>query len=238
MSTCRRKTVSVVGGLLLLLAAPAPAAPSATQTHASIREAARLHALADVATTPARAEVTVGRLDSRLKLNACDRPLETYDSPNGLRGGRGVVGVRCAGSAPWKLYVPVRIAMLENIVVSRRPVVRGHALTAADVALDEVDTNSVHKAYFTRIEDVIGLRTKRALAAGTTLHAGLLRREKLVKRGAHVEIVANAGGLHVRMRGKAMADGGHGDRIRVKNLNSGRVVTGTVSGRGVIRVLD
>ena len=35
---------------------------------------------------------------------------------------------------------------------------------------------------------------------------------------------------------KALADGSRGDRIRVKNLNSGRVVTGTVTGNGVIQV--
>ena len=142
------------------------------------------------------------------------------------------------GSKPWKLYVPVRIAVLEQIVVSRRPVVRGHTLTTADVMLSEVDTSGLHKAYFTRLEDVVGLRTKRSIGGGKTLHAGLLRREQLVKRGAQVEIVANTGGLHVTMRGKALDDGGRGDRIRAKNLNSGRVITGTVSGRGVIQVQE
>ena len=238
MMALRRKTD--IGALLVLLTAASQlaAAPPATQSHTSIREAAREHAQAEAASLPGKVQVEVGSLDSRLKLTACDQPLQTYDSPNGLRGGRGVVGVRCEGSKPWKLYVPVRIAVLEQVVTSRRPVVRGHTLSAADVMLSEVDTSGLHKAYFTRIEDVIGLRTKRSVGGGKTLHAGLLRREQLVKRGSQVEIVANAGGLHVTMRGKALADGGRGDRIRVKNLNSGRVITGTVSGRGMIQVQE
>jgi flagella basal body P-ring formation protein FlgA len=70
------------------------------------------------------------------------------------------------------------------------------------------------------------------------VHAGLLKRANLVKRGSKVEIIANFDGLDVRMRGEALADGGRGDRIRVKNLSSGRVVTGTVSGSGVVHVMN
>ncbi|MCB1802835.1 MAG: flagellar basal body P-ring formation protein FlgA [Gammaproteobacteria bacterium] len=236
MNVIRRKSgAGLLVATLIGLAAPAAAE---VQTHASIRDAARIHALDVTKTLAGTPRVTVRELDSRLKLTACDQPLETYDSPNGLNGGRGVVGVRCNGSKPWKLYVPVRVAVIERVVVSRRPVVRGQSLQREDLALDEVDTSGLHKAYFTRIEDVVGLRSKRAISAGSTLHAGLLRREQLVKRGAQVQIIANTGGLYVTMRGKALADGGHGDRIRVKNLNSGRVVSGTVSGRGVIQVED
>lgn len=238
MNRIRQKTDSCLAACLLGLLTGTPWAAPAQQSHASIRDAAHAHAIDATGHLPGRAEVTVGSLDSRLRLAACDQPLQTYDSPNGLNGGRGVVGVRCAGGKPWKLYVPVRVALYERVVVSRRPLVSGQTVAAGDVALAEIDVSGVHKAYFTQIDDVVGLRSKRAVAGGKTLHAGLLRREKLVKRGARVEIIANMGGLHVTMRGKALADGGRGDRIRVKNLNSGRVVSGTVSGRGVIQVLD
>lgn len=225
--------------LILALAGGVSASDTDTnQSHQSIRAAAERHALAEAEGLPGRAEVTVGSLDSRLQLTACDRPLTTFDSPNGLNGGRGVVGVRCEGGRPWQLYVPVHIALMERVVVSRRPLVSGQGVKPDDLMLSEVDTSALHKAYFTRIEDVVGLRSKRAIGSGTTLHAGLLERAKLVKRGAQVEIVAETDGLFVRMRGKALADGGQGDRVRVKNLNSGRVVTGTVEGSGLVHVLN
>lgn len=233
MNTRRQKLVAT----LLLLGATTPLAADQSQSHASIRDTARDHALQAAALLPGRPRVEVGSLDSRLRLAKCDVPLEAYDSPNGLNGGRGVVGVRCDGSRPWKLYVPVQLALLEPVVVSRRALVRGQTLGADDLAIDEVDTTTLHKAYFTRIEDVVGLRSKRSVAAGATLHAGLLDREQLVRRGSQVEIVAASGGLQVSMRGKALADGGRGDRIRVENLKSGRVITGTVTGHGVIQVI-
>jgi flagella basal body P-ring formation protein FlgA len=228
----RRKTVGTFW-LSLLICAPLQAE---TTSHQAIRETVRQHAETYHAADDITTEVEVGRLDSRLKLDACDQPIEAFDSPNGLRNGRGVIGVRCPGSTPWKLYVPVSIATLEDVVVARRPLVRGQALTAADLALEPIDTNRLHKAYFTRVEDVVGLRSKRAVSAGEPVYASQLKREQLVRRNSRVAIIANTGGLLVTMSGKALADGGRGDRIRVENLDSGREVTGTVTGRGVIEV--
>ena len=225
-------------GLLILTSTATAGTDHAIQSHQSIRDAARQHALSGAEKLPSRAEVSVGDLDSRLRLTACDQPLETYDSPNGLNGGRGVIGVRCNGSKPWKIYVPVRIALMESVVVSRRAIVRGQELGAGDLMLSEVDVSAVHKAYFTRIEDVVGMHSKRSITAGKLLHAGLLKQAKWIKRGSQVEIVAVGDGLDVRMRGKAMADGSRGDRIKVKNLNSGRIITGTVAGAGVVHVLN
>jgi flagella basal body P-ring formation protein FlgA len=234
-----RQKTDALGLLLLAIAAtPLASGENATEAHDNIRAAAEQHVLDNIDDLPGRIEVKVGSLDSRLRLAECDRALETYDSPNALSGGRGVVGVRCEGSKPWKLYVPVQIAVIDEVVVTRRSVVRGETLQADDLMLSEMDTSRLRKAYFTRIEDAVGLRSKRSIASGSVLHAGLLKRVKLVKRGSKVEIIANLEGLDVRMRGEALADGGRGDRIRVKNLSSGRVVTGTVTDSGVVHVLN
>ena len=238
MNTIRRKTVAAVLGLLILAGPAIAGTGHPTQSHQSIRDAAQRHALNETQKLPSRAEVSVGDLDSRLRLTACDQPLDTYDSPNGLNGGRGVVGVRCNGSKPWKIFVPVNVALMDKVVINRRPLVRGQTLRPEDLMLSDMDVSGLHHAYFTRIEDVTGLRSKRAIAHGTTLHAGLLQRARLIKRGGQVDIVSISGGLQVRMRGKALADGGRGDRIQVENLSSGRVVSGTVVSSGVVHVLN
>ena len=237
MRHIRRKT-DTAAILLMLASYGASADDDQVQSHASIRAAAEQHVLAQADRFAGDPEVSVRGLDSRLKLAACDEPLETYDSPNGLNGGRGVVGVRCNGVKPWKIYVPVHVAVMEHVVVSRRPLVKGQTLGDEDLRLSEVDTSELRKAYFSHIQDVVGLRAKRSVASGTTLHAGLLQRARLIKRGGQVDIVSISGGLQVRMRGKALADGSRGDRIRVENLSSGRVVSGTVVSSGVVHVLN
>ncbi len=231
-----RRKIGTLGLLLILSCKPVVGDEQLSESHDVIRAAVEQHALAQVDDWVGRAEVSVGRLDSRLRLARCDRALETYDSPNALSGGRGVVGVRCTGSSPWKLYVPVQIATFDQVVVSRRPLVRGQVVNANDLIVKEKDTSGLHKPYYSDVADVVGLRSKRAIDRGTTLHAGLLKRARLVKRGSRVEIVARLNGLDVRMRGEALSDGGRGDRIRVKNLSSGRVITGTIAASGLVQV--
>jgi flagellar basal body P-ring formation protein FlgA len=233
----RRRFSVTAGALLAASAAVVATVDDDHQSHASIRAVAERHALVEAERLDGRAEVEVGRLDNRLRLGVCDQPLESFDSPNGLNRGRGVVGVACNGSTPWKIYVPVRLALLDAVVVTRRPVVRGQALTADDLMLDEVDITAQRHGVFRSIEDVVGMRSKRQLDSGDVLSANVLQRPKLVKRGGAVQIIAIGDGLRVSMRGEAMADGGNGDRVRVKNLSTGRVITGTVTRRGVIEVV-
>ena len=238
MSKKRRISVAICLSISIGVIAAGNATERASQSHETILEAARTHVLDNSDALGGRAEVSVKSLVSRLRLADCDLPLETFDSPNGLSGGRGVVGVRCPGSTPWKIYVPVHVALMDHVVVTRNPVVRGQTLDAGDLMLREIDVTSQRKAVFRDISDVIGLRSKRTLDAGDVVHAGLLQRAKLVRRGSDVQIRAATGGLYVTMHGKALSDGSHGQRIRVKNLSSGRIVTGTVTQSGVIEVLD
>jgi len=221
--------------LIPLLASTAVAAEN-YQAHDTIRSAAREHALAQVENLPGEVEVTAGKLDRRLRLAACEVPLSAYDSPNGLKPGRNVVGVRCDGEKPWKLYVTIHIATSERVVVAVRPIGRGHMISADDVRTEMRDTSKLRKAFFSDPEATLGLRAKRTIAAGRILEASLLERRRLIRRGSTVQILANDAGLRVAMKGKALADGARGDRIRVRNLSSGREITGEVVGSGVIRV--
>lgn len=222
--------------LFLPLLAPTAVVAQAHESHDTIRAVAREHALAQVDKLPGEVEVTAGKLDRRLRLAACEVPLSAYDSPNGLKPGRNVVGVRCEGEKPWKLYVTINIATTESVVVAARPIGRGHMITAADVRTEMRDTSRLHKAFFTDSAATTGLRAKRSIAAGRILEASQLERRRLVKRGSTVQILASEGTLRVAMKGEALADGAQGERIRVRNLSSGRQITGEVVGSGVIRV--
>ena len=224
----------------LLLAATVPAQAQApaeeTQAHASLLAAAEAHVLERADQFDGDVSVSASPLDRRLRLAKCSVPLQTYESPNGLKPGRSVVGIRCEGNKPWKLFVSVNIAILQQVVVATRPLARGELVTADDLALVEQDISRLHRGYYQAIEQASGLRTKRQIAAGKVVTPGALARDRLVKRGSDVEILAQSGGLQVRMRGKAMSHGARGERIRVRNLASGRIISGTVIDAGMILV--
>jgi len=222
-------------GMLAGMAAAAHA-DNPQQSHDSILEAAREHVLQRSEQFPGQVSVKPSPLDRRLRLAECDIPLQTYESPNGLRAGRSVVGVRCDGNKPWKVYVPVHIATLDQVVISTRALARGQLVGKDDLTITEQDTARLHKGYFTDASRLIGQRAKRAISGGRVITPAMLAQNQVVRRGGQVEILAQGGGLAVRMRGKALGNAGVGERIRVKNLSSGREVTGTVVEAGVVLV--
>ncbi len=223
--------------LLAALLSPAPALSSrAAQSHDSIREAARRHVLEKTAGYSVPPTVSVGRLDSRLRLQACDKPLETFSPPAGRSLGRITVGVRCSGTKPWSLYVPVTVAIITDVVVAARDLSRGAILTSKDLELVAQDITRLHRGFMERPGQAIGKTLKRNLRRGQVLTPNQIAAPLAIKKGSRVAIVASSGAIQVRMQGKALGNGATGERIRVQNLSSKKEIEATVISPGVVRV--
>ena len=57
-----------------------------------------------------------------------------------------------------------------------------------------------------------------------------------MRKGDQVVINARSGTLTVRMPGEALSDGGLSEQVRVKNLNSKRVIKARITGPGQVEV--
>jgi len=60
---------------------------------------------------------------------------------------------------------------------------------------------------------------------------------KAVQRGQSVTLVADLGGMSVRMAGKAMSDGLINQRVKVQNLSSGKIVEGIARSEQVVEII-
>lgn len=223
------------GALLMLLPLAAWAAPG-IQHLASIREAAKAFMEAQSGGSGGRVSVEIGQLDPRLRLAACGKPLTAFLPPGGQRQGNTAVGVRCSAPRPWSIYVPARVRVVVKVAVLIRPAPRGTVLTAADIRLEPRDTSSLTAGYFQVRDQLVGKLVTNALAAGTVLTPQVITSPLAVRRGERVILLAQTGGIQVRMAGKAMADGALGQRIQVRSLPSKRIVEGVVEQDGVISV--
>jgi flagella basal body P-ring formation protein FlgA len=212
-----------------------PAAP--VQDHASIRKTAEQFITDLVRASYGQApDVRTGSLDSRLRLSHCDEPLEAFQPPGGKTLGNITVGVRCSGSRSWSLYVPVRVSIYDKVVAAARPLTRGEVLEDGDVKLVERDLAQLQSGYFIDPAEVAGMEVTRTVALDAALTNYLVKEPLQVRRGQRVILVANSGGLEVRMTGEALDDGATGARIKVRNLSSKRVVDGTVISATTVQV--
>jgi len=208
-------------------------------------------------------EVQIAPMDNRVQVMPCERPL-WVDHPFASKE---TVRVRCpsvAGTAAqnanavplWQLYLrivsagPAVAAVRPAAAVSANPVKmvvakqllqRGTVLSADMV--QEVDApvlpnGQVDTSQLTSVKDVQMAELVRDVPAGTPLRSNDIRRAVLVKMGQQVLMtVGNGNDFQIRVRVEALQDGRMGEQVKLKNAESGKSMSGIVTGPNAVKGL-
>jgi flagellar basal body P-ring formation protein FlgA len=218
-------------------AAQSPAADAgATHPAAQIREAAEaaLRASIDGGLTGVTLEAIA--LDPRLRLARCAGRLDAFVAPPRPNQPRVPVRVSCPSPA-WTLHVPVNIRRSHAVLVMRRAAGRGEQLSAADVTVQTRVLAGLGSPFLSSPNQLERRLTRRPIPEGTAVTADALSAALLIHRGQTITLHARAQGLEVHAPGRALADAAAGQRVRVQNLNSLKIVEGVADSEGVVRVL-
>lgn len=208
-------------------------------------------------------DVQIAPMDNRVQVLPCERLL-WVDHPFASKE---TVRVRCpsvAGSAAqnanappvWQLYlrvlpaapavlptrtVPSAPAAVRKMVVATQLLQRGTVLTAD--MLQEVDApvmanGQVDASQLTSVKDAYMAELTRDMPAGMPLKTHDIRRALLVKMGQQVLMtVGNGSDFQIRVRVEALQDGRMGDQVKLKNAESGKSMSGVVTGPNAVRGL-
>jgi flagellar basal body P-ring formation protein FlgA len=201
-------------------------------------------------------------LDSRVQLQSCERPL-IMDTPFAARE---TVRVRCLGSSTWQLYLrvvlkpgvaPGLVAQAPTpgtsaqaneaaavVPASRKVVVATQVMRTGSIAkrdmLREVElpAHGSESQLIVSVSEAENSEFVREVQPGVPLHTYDLRRAVVIKQGQVVTLtVGQGGGFSITARVEALQDGKIGEQIRLKNPESGRLLTGTVTGPNAARGL-
>ena len=181
-------------------------------------------------------EVVVGQLDPRLRLHQCSIPLEAYRQNYENQGVISTVGVRCNDNKPWSLYVPVSVKNFAQVAVLKHAVVRNTVISKNDIVLQKRNINRLTSGYFNSGEQLIGKVITQNLSAGAVLTKHHVKSATAVNRGQSVTLIAKNSVIEVRMKGVAMSKGAIGERIKVKNSKSERIIEGIIIDKDLISV--
>lgn len=89
---------------------------------------------------------------------------------------------------------------------------------------------------FTNRASLVGKVARRVLMAGNPIPLNAVGPARVVTRGVAATIYFEEGGLSIRAVGMPLEPGSPGAVIRLKNLDSGQIVTGTVQTDGSVKV--
>ena len=122
-------------------------------------------------------------------------------------------------------------------VVPKRTIYPGEEVQAGQLEEVEVTNPNIVKGYAESIGQVDGLITKRTLLAGRVILVSALREPFAVSRGTTVQLVFDNGSLMLRAAGTPLQDAAVGELIKVRNKDSGVIVSGTVMQDGTVHVV-
>ena len=184
---------------------------------------------------PLRMEVSVGSLDSRLRLAPCAR-VEPYLPAGARLWGRTRLGLRCVeGPTAWNVFLPVTVKAFGPAWVLTGAVAPGAVLTAADATEAEVDWAAETAPVMANPDMWVGQIAARQLLAGQALRQSMVRAPQLFRAGAQVKVVAQGPGYAVTSAGQAMSAGAVGQTVRIR-MDNGRIVSGVVNESGTIDI--
>jgi flagella basal body P-ring formation protein FlgA len=127
---------------------------------------------------------------------------------------------------------------LGNAVVPTQIIYPGEIIEPAKIELVEVTNPDLASGYARDVNEVAGLVTTRTLLPGRTITVAHLRPPFAVKRGTSVMLVYDHGGLRITAMGTPLQDAAVGDMIKVRNTDSGLIISGTVMGDGSVLVAN
>ncbi|RYF69522.1 MAG: flagellar basal body P-ring formation protein FlgA [Comamonadaceae bacterium] len=185
--------------------------------------------------TPLRMEVSLGALDSRLRLAPCAR-VEPYVPVGARLWGRSRLGLRCVdGQARWNVFLPVTVKAWGPAWVLRDNVLAGAVLSADDAVQDEADWAAEASPVVAEPAQWVGQVAARSLGAGQPLRQSMVRPAQVFGAGTAVRVVAQGPGFEVASGAQAITAGVVGQPVRVR-MENGRIATGVVQDATTVRL--
>lgn len=207
------------------------------QDIAQLESLARSAAASHLPPLTERQRLLVGPIQPNLRLEPCDTAvLPTIGAAQHMKD-RVLVELRCQGTVAWHLYVPVRIVGTSSVAVAAHAIVAGSVLAAKDLRVEQHDISELPLGFLDDPAIAVGLTASRPIPGGAFLTNQQLMAAKAVQRGQSVTLLADLGGMSVRMAGKALSDGMVNQRVRVQNLSSGRIVEGIARSEQVVEII-
>lgn len=201
----------------------------------SLLEAAR-SAIEAAFTNGARIEVEATRSPADVRI----RPgqVDLVARPSAARAGLQTVPVEIMvdGQKDRTVSVSLRVRVFQPVVVLTGAVARSQMITASDLTIDEREVTAFAADLIVDPFVAEGLKTRRAMAAGTFLRSADLEVIPLVRRNAPVVVSTTAGRVTIRSTGQALEDGTMGQMVRVRPAGSTETISGKVVAEGRVEL--
>lgn len=135
------------------------------------------------------------------------------------------------------LRVSSKIELNQEVLHTVRAMKRDEVITEADLQSVRTNIASRPDRYLLHRDQVVGKRLLCGVGANQPLTPRDLEQPSLINRGDPVTILYQQDGIRLSTRGEAKEKGGAGERIRIRNLDSKKIILGQVLDSQTVEVI-
>lgn len=132
-------------------------------------------------------------------------------------------------------YITGQVVGRAKALVATRALQMGEKIGSRDVKEQDTEIGLTNDAFAT-IEDLDGKTAGRSIQMGRAIYKSDLRRELVVQRGQMIRAVSGSEVFEVSAQMMAEDNGAVGDTVRLKNVETQKLMSGRVVERGVVRI--
>jgi len=206
----------------------------AFESNEDIRQTAKifLEETANAADNPA-IEVSINKIDSRLRLRKCDSGMQPFLPVGAKHRGKTTVAIRCEAPIAWKIFVSANISEFAEVVVANRNLSKKTIISKQDIQIQRVNVSSLRNQPALSAADVLGSSPKRQIRSGSIIFIDGIC---MVCRGDNVKVSAQSKFFSIDLEGIALADAHIGEMTSVRNVQSKRTFNAKVVGKDRLEV--
>lgn len=146
------------------------------------------------------------------------------------------VDILVDGREAEKVTAPATIEVWSDVVMAVKPLGKHQPIEADDIVVKKMNLARVPANVIVRTDQVLGLRARHKIAANCLLRSDQIESPPVIMRGDVVQMVAESSALKVAAKGMAKESGAMGERIRVMNLRSKKIIYAQVLDEQTVQV--
>ncbi|MDR1516085.1 MAG: flagellar basal body P-ring formation chaperone FlgA [Synergistaceae bacterium] len=173
----------------------------------------------------------------RIEVEGADNPARGGFAlpPNVLPGAKSL-SIKLISPDGDKANKQVKVRWYQPVVYSESALPKDANLAPSSLKL-RIETARMTRPLVWDANQLEGSTLRRALNAGDAIAHSDVEDALIVRSGTSVKLIASVGGLGVEVRGIALQRGGKGDIIKVKNLSTRKILSGTVIDAGRVSII-
>ena len=133
------------------------------------------------------------------------------------------------------LAITVDTRLFRDVVVTARTLRRAELLLEEGaVEIEERDITQLKHGFYTSLEELELIQSSRPIGAGDVITHRHAEPVPVIHRGDEIVMLVRSTHMSLEAVGEALQDGGIGEKIRVRNGESGKVVRGHIIEPGLV----